>query len=49
MMNVAIEKRFVREDCRKLYLTTTDYDKMIAYLENAAPLGLKTSDLKDGE
>ncbi len=49
MMNVAIEKKFVREDCRKLYLTTTDYNEMVAYLEDATPLGLKTSDLKDGE
>ena len=49
MLNVAIDKNFVRETCKKLYFSTDEPKKLITYLEDAAPIGLKSSDLKDGE
>lgn len=49
MINVAIEKKFIRENCKKLYFSTDETDMLLSYLEDAAPTGLKSSDLKDGE
>lgn len=49
MLNVSINKKFVRENCKKLYFSTDETDRLISYLENAEPTGLKSSDLKDGE
>ena len=49
MLNVSINKKFVRENCKKLYFSTDETDRLISYLEDAKPTGLKSSDLKDGE
>lgn len=47
MMEQAVQKEFVREDCLELYKVTDDLDEMFAYLE--APQPVRTvKDLKDG-
>ncbi len=47
MMEQAVQKEFVREDCLELYKVTDNLDEMFAYLE--APQPVRTvKDLKDG-
>ena len=48
MIGVAIDKRFIKENCRKLYKIFDDPEEMLDYVENTRPLGLKPRDLKDG-
>ena len=44
----AITKRFIKANCRMLYMTFTDPEEMFGYIEHLRPIGLKLSDYKDG-
>ena len=48
MMYHAMNKRFIKANCRMLYMSFTDPDEMFGYIEHIHPLGLKLRDLKDG-
>lgn len=48
MMYKAMNKRFIKANCRMLYMTFTDREEMLGYIEHILPLGLKLRDLKDG-
>ncbi len=48
MMYHAMSQRFIKANCRMLYMTFTDPDEMFGYLEHVRPLGLHLRDLKDG-
>jgi len=44
----SMTKRFIKANCRMLYMSFTDMDDMFSYLENVRPLGLNARDFKDG-
>ena len=48
MMYTATNKRFIKANCRMLYMVFTDVEEMFGYIEHVRPLGLKLRDLKDG-
>ena len=47
-MYSATNKRFIKANCRMLYMIFTDPDEMTGYIEHIQLLGLRPSDLKDG-
>ena len=48
MIRHAIGRKFVKENCLKLYESFVDPQKMLDYIEKNRPLGLKPRELKDG-
>ena len=44
----AVEKNFIRENCSNLFRTTSDLDELIAYLETPVDDSLTVKQLKDG-
>ena len=44
----AINKRFIRANCRMLYLMSTDQEELLDYIEHSRPLGMDVHQLKDG-
>ncbi len=48
MMEEAIKKNFVRENCLDLYLVTDDLEKMFDYIEAPTDAGRDVKELKDG-
>lgn len=44
----AINKRFIRANCRMLYLMSTDQEELFDYIEHSRPLGMDVHQLKDG-
>jgi len=48
MMENAIEKKFLQEECRKLYAYASDPDDLLAYLENDLQLQRDVHELKKG-
>ena len=47
MMEAAVEKKFIRADCLKLYKVTDNLDELFAYLEGPHPIRT-IKDLKEG-
>jgi len=48
LMYRAMNKRFVKSNCRMLYMTFTDVEEMFDYVEHVRLLGLSVKELKDG-
>ena len=44
----AVEKNFIRENCSNLFRTTSDLDELIAYIETPVDDSLTVKQLKDG-
>ena len=47
MMQAAVDKKFVRADCLKLYKVTDNLEELFAYLEGPQPIRT-VKDLKEG-
>lgn len=47
-LDSAIEKGFIKETCRDIYLITEDLDKLFDYIENETVSFASVKDLKDG-
>ena len=48
MIFCAMNRRFIKANCRMLYLLSTDREELFDYMENLPPLGLSVHQLKDG-
>ena len=48
LMEAAIEKNFVQENCRTLYTVTDDMQKLFEYIEAPAENGFSVNELKKG-
>ena len=48
MMEAAMAKNFVRENCAELYFTTADPAELLAYIEAPVDAGHTVKELKDG-
>lgn len=48
VMESAIGKNFIRDNCRELYKTTADLETLFAYIEAPATQNLTVKELKDG-
>ena len=44
----AVEKNFIRENCSNLFRTTSDLDELITYIETPVDDSLTVKQLKDG-
>ncbi len=48
LMYDAMNEKFIRSNCRMLYMIFSDIDEMFAYVHRSSSLGLTVHDLKDG-
>lgn len=48
LMYDAMNEKFIRSNCRMLYMIFSDLDEMFAYVHRSASHGLTVHDLKDG-
>ena len=48
MIFCSMKRRFIKANCRMLYLLSTDREELFDYMENLPPLGLSVHQLKDG-
>ena len=48
VLEQAMSKNFIRENCRELYLTTDDLSALFDYIEAPRDKKLSVSELKDG-
>ena len=48
MIFCSMNRRFIKANCRMLYLLSTDREELFDYMENLPPLGLSVHQLKDG-
>ena len=48
VMNQAMQKNFIRENCNNLFRTTSDLDELIDYIETPVDNSLTVKQLKDG-
>ena len=48
VMYDAMNEKFIRSNCRTLYMIFSDIDELFAYVERCTPHNLTVHDLKDG-
>lgn len=48
LMYDAMNEKFIRSNCRMLYMIFSDIDELFAYVHRSSSLGLTVHDLKDG-
>lgn len=48
LMYNAMNEKFIRSNCRMLYMIFSDVEEMFAYVHRSASIGLTVHDLKDG-
>ena len=48
VMYDAMNAKFIRSNCRTLYMIFSDVDELFAYVERSTPHNLTVHDLKDG-